>query len=390
MKRLLALALCVLLLAGCGLSAPLAQPAATPEPTAAPAAAPSATAAPAPTMPLTGLAGAAGASLTARPAAVMVGGSATATARQWGIADASVVIEALTEGKTVSRMLWFDSLAAVPKVGPVAGGRDVFWQLVLPQNTITVQKGMDLYTENLLDCYAWQPLDALALGVNCFDYDSSDPAAVDEDCWYAQGVTLANGLPVYGISAEGDVPRWQQFGTASAGAGAAASLTVAYSDTSATILKWENGAYAMYRTDGTPQLDANTGAQAAFANAVVLYASAGVKDNKYTRDYDLTGGSGLYLTGGTWQAITWKKGGAAAPLQLLDAAGAPLTLTAGKTYLGIWGGFAGQSLTLADAAGTAVETGLAAPAPIATPVPTPEPTPDPAAAAPAAASVPAA
>ncbi len=386
MKRILAMACCVLLLAGCGAApAPSASSAAA---TAAPSAS-AASPTPAPTAvtePLTGLAPAEGASVTSRPVAVMVRSTDTASARQWGITSASVVIEALTEGKTTNRMFWFDSLAAVPKTGPVAQAKDVFWQLALPENSILTQKGMNLYAENLLNCYAWQPLDAQMLGVNCFDFDSSDPAAADADCWYTQGASLQNGLAVYGQPADGSVPQWQQFGTPAAGSPAAA-LTVTFSDVASATLKWENGVFALYRTDGTPQLDANSGAQAVFANAVVLYASAGVKDDKYTRDYDLTGGSGLYLTNGTWQRISWKKGDAAAPLQLLDASGAALTLTPGKTYLALYGGFAGQSVALTDAAGAAIDPGLAAPAPLvtATPAPTPDPaaaTPDPAAATP--------
>ena len=45
----------------------------------------------------------------------------------------------------------------------------------------------------------------------------------------------------------------------------------------------------------------------------VLSCRAGIKDDGYTRDYDLTsGGEGLYLTGGTWQKIRWGKKGTAA------------------------------------------------------------------------------
>ncbi|MCI2047779.1 MAG: DUF3048 C-terminal domain-containing protein, partial [Faecalibacterium sp.] len=99
------------------------------------------------------------------------------------------------------------------------------------------------------------------------------------------------------------------------------------------------------------------------------YCSAGVKDDGYTRDYDLTGGSGLYLTNGTWQTITWKKGDAASALQLFAADGKALQVARGKTYLGIYGGFAGQSVTVAGADGSAIETGLSAPAAMPAPAP---------------------
>lgn len=383
-KKIFALVLGAALLAGCGAgarsaSAPTSAAASSSAAASAVSQAASAAAQPVTVQPLTGE-NRDGTAALERPVAVTISNAAGAQGRQWGLADAAVVMEALTEGRSTNLMLWYTGLSAVPKVGPAAQGKDIFWQFALPENSILVQRGMNLYAQNLLNCYAWQPIDALYVGVNCFDYDGSDPAAADEFCWFTQGPSLQTGLDHYGISAQGTVPQWLQFGAVPTAGGAAAAVTVAYSDQSSTTLRRENGAWAMYNTAGSPQTDANTGAQAVFANVLVLYASAGVKDDRYTRDYDLTGGSGLYFTGDTWQAITWKKGDAAAPLQLFGAAGAPLTAAAGKTYLGIYGGFAGQSVSVTAADGTAVDTGLAAPAAMATPAPTAAPTADPAAA----------
>lgn len=85
---------------------------------------------------------------------------------------------------------------------------------------------------------------------------------------------------------------------------------------------------------------------------VVLYASSGIKDDGYTRQYDLSGGTGLYLADGAWQEIRWTKGDAAAPLSLTDASGATLAVNPGKTYLAIWGGYYGQAIQLFAADGT--------------------------------------
>ncbi len=174
MKQLIAAILCVaLLLAGCGAAPSSSQIASDqvqdvlPEGTQQPLVAAKAV------CPLTGQ------ELTGdvqRPVAVMVNNAAAAGARQWGLSGASVIMEALTEGETTNWMLWFDNLENVPKVGPIAPGKDLFWQFALPMNSILIQKGMNTYAENLLNCYGWQPLDALMLGVNCFDYDGSDAA----------------------------------------------------------------------------------------------------------------------------------------------------------------------------------------------------------------------
>lgn len=356
MKQLIAVFLCLsLLLVGCGSAAKdTSEPTATPEAvqtTQQPATASGEKGIAQTAFPLTGLEQTGTAQ---RPVAVMVNNAPEAP-RQWGLGSASVVLEALTEGDTTNWMLWFDQLDSVPKVGPVVQGKDLFWQFALPMNSILVQKGMNTYAENLLNYYGWQPLDALMLGVNCFDYDGSDPAVPEEYSWYTQGTSLQYGTDYYQMQLEGPVPAWQQFGTPTEGA-AAASVTVQFSERQTTTLRWEDGAWNLYRGDGTQQLDANDGSPVRMTNVLVLCAAPSVKDNRFTREYDLTEGEGLYLVNGTWQQIHWKKGDVSDRLQLFAADGSPLAVAPGKTYMAVYGGFAGQALTVSDSEGNSLYT----------------------------------
>ena len=78
------------------------------------------------------------------------------------------------------------------------------------------------------------------------------------------------------------------------------------------------------------------------------------------------------------QTIRWEKGDALAPLKLYDESGNMLNVQPGRTYMGIYGGFAGQSLKLLDASGAEQALPAApAPMPTAVPTPSPEPTPEP-------------
>lgn len=368
MKQLIAVILCLtLLLAGCGKnggaqsasgsSQSMAETAATPQPLMPPSAS---------VYPLTGQAMEGEAF---RPVAVMVNHDPTAALRQWGLSSASVIVEGLTEGDTTNWMLWFDTLGSVPKVGPVAQGKDLFWQFAMPMNSILVQKGMNTYAENLLNCYGWQPLDALMLGVNSYDYDGSDPAMPGEYNWYTQSDTLQFGMDHYQMSPTGQVNTWQYFGVPVNGA-AAASVTVQFSERQSATLRYETDGWQIYRPDGQPQLDANNSVPVKVNNVLVLCSNASVKDNKFTREYDLSGGDGLYLVNGTWQKITWKKGGPENRLELYNENGSQLVIAPGKTYMAIYGGFAGQALTVQDAAGQVL---YPAQAPAAEP--TPEATP---------------
>ena len=98
--------------------------------------------------------------------------------------------------------------------------------------------------------------------------------------------------------------------------------------------------------------DADNGQQAAFTNVFVLYASSGIKDDGYTRQYDMTGGTGLYLHGGAWEQISWSKEDATGPFSLTAADGTPLTVAPGKSFIAIWGGYYGQALRLTAADGS--------------------------------------
>lgn len=124
MKRIWNLALgtavlCTALLCGCALSGPTAPDSA------------------APTDPLTGQ------ELQypgERTAAVVIDNAASSTT-QWGIGSASVVLEALTEsGQPTSLCLAYPSVSAMPTVGPVTLGQDLYWRLLSGQEVLPIQR----------------------------------------------------------------------------------------------------------------------------------------------------------------------------------------------------------------------------------------------------------
>ena len=96
-----------------------------------------------------------------RPVAVTIENS-TASATQWGISSASVVLEALTEaGMATELCLVYPALAATPKVGPVAAGQDIYWRLLVGQQPLSVQRGGGQFDQNYLDYYSIRAVDAL-------------------------------------------------------------------------------------------------------------------------------------------------------------------------------------------------------------------------------------
>ena len=355
MKRLQALTALVLaaaLLAGCARGTGTPQPTATP--TATPTAEPTPTPTPAPVNnPLTGEQGEGYANQ--RPVAVSIR-TGDGALPQWGVAGADVLIEAVTEGKTAGLTAVFARACDVQKAGPVGPGRDLPLQMVLPLNAIPVHIDKSIYASNLLNALTYQDLDGYHIGTAGFAFDGDRAAAGfrQENCWYTTGDLIAGGLSGYGAGTEGANMTLFQFGERPAPQTCnAKSLLITFSDqdTEELVYSPEIGLYLKNNADGSPMMDAGSGEQAAFTNVFVLYASSGVKDDGVTRQYDMTGGTGLYLTGGGWEQIHWTKGDATAPLSLTDSQGHTLTVCPGKSFLAIWGGYYGQGLRLVDADG---------------------------------------
>ena len=372
-KRAVAAALAVLLLAGCAASAPsgssgtsqsTSQPAqATPEPHAAN------TEMPLPEAGISALTGRAAENPGRRPVAVMVSNDAAARP-QWGIGTADLLIEANTGGENTSLMAVFDSLEKAVKVGPVCQGRDLFLQLVMPVNAIPMYIGSDIYTSNLVNCFTYQPLDGVYIGVNAYNLDGQrDLTAPQELSWYADNRLIQSAMESYGQSVDGETPTFFYFDEAAAPAkGNGYRLDIGYGAQRTAQLVYDEGEDSYFlKENDQDQLDGTLeDGRVRCTNVILLMASSGFKDDGVTRDYDMTGGDGLYLSGGGAVQIKWQKGEADQPLQLFDAEGQPLSVRPGRSYIGVWGGFEGQSLRLLDASG-AEQALPAAPAPMAAP-----------------------
>lgn len=348
--------LAALLLGGCSGQ----QAAATPEQAATPS--PAATAEPTPVPapagnPLTGLED--GDYTGKRPVAVTLR-TLDGAQPQWGVAAADVLVEGVTEGNTAGLMALYADVDRISKAGPVGPGRDLFLQVALPLNAVPVHIDKNIYAANLLNTLTYQDIDGYHIGkaAFAFDTDRQDAGFREENCWYTTGELIRKGLAEYGASADGDNTPLFRFGTRPEVAaenrnGTSLTVTFSKSDSEQLTYNESTGLYEKYNPDGSAMTDGSDGRQAAFTNVFVLYASSGIKDDGYTRQYDMTGGDGLYLNGGAWEAIHWTKADATAPFALTTTDGTPLTVAPGKSFIAIWGGYYGQTLAVTAADGTA-------------------------------------
>lgn len=201
----------------------------------------------------------------------------------------------------------------------------------------------NVYAANLLNTLAYQDLDGYHVGKTAFAFDQGrqDAGYREENCWYTTGELIRNGAASYGTALEGSNTPLFRFGTREEVAPenrSGMNLTVTFSKSDSEQLNYNTGTglYEKLNADGSPMTDADNGQQAAFTNVFVLYASSGIKDDGYTRQYDMTGGTGLYLHGGAWEQISWSKEDATGPFSLTAADGTPLTVAPGKSFIAIW------------------------------------------------------
>ena len=352
MRALLCFALSAALLTGCALS-PSSQPAESP------------------TDPLTGQ------ELVwpgQRPVAITIDNAAASTT-QWGLSTASLVLEALTAQQQSTRLcLVYPAVGAVPQVGPVSAGQDLYWRLLVGQQVLPVQRGGGQFDQNYLDYYSLRAVDALEVGTNAFSCETNWQ---NVPLWHTSGaevasvlgsLNLSGALGDHGSSASSSASTAEDSSAISAlpallpqakeprlpepGSRDAAQVQINFAPQSTTGFAYDaaSGTYGMLRADGTAQLDANTGAQAQFDNLLVLYSASSLRDDGTTLDYDLSLGGGVWLNGSQLWHITWTQG-TDSTFAFYDADGRPLSIRTGRSYIALVSSVTGQELTVLDSAG---------------------------------------
>ena len=305
-----------------------------------------------------------------RAAAVVVENT-TGSTTQWGIGSASVVLEALTEsGSSTELCLVYPALEAMPVVGPVTRGQDLYWRLLSGQQVLPIQCGSSAYAKRYLEYYNLRAVDAQEVGRNAFV--STGYSWNSTPLWRTSGKAVASVLDSLSISAAVNqsasgnesetpgvlpalLPQRDTGHLPDANAADAVKVTVNFQSGGATGFVYDDAlaTYGMLHADGTPQLDANTGTQAAFDNLLILYSGSSLRDDGRTLDYDLSMGGGVWLNGGHLWQITWTQG-TQSTLALYDSNGKPLNLPAGRSYIALLSSLAGQELLVQNSTGEAL------------------------------------
>lgn len=351
-KRIAALtaALCLTLAAcGGGGISPTPAPTPTPLPTAAPTPEPTPTPYDGPENPLTGLP-IDGKWVNARPVAVMLN-NLVAAQPQLGQSRADIIYEALAEGG-ITRMLGvYQSVEGVGKIGSVRSARTYYLELALGHDAVYLHAGgsPDAYNKikawnvTALDCVNG-PYEGTGPGSNLFWRDADRIKNNGKvHSVITTGDTILERFPTYSFRQEHEegyrYPQRFVEDAAPADGESAQVITVPFSNYKTGVFTYDVGTgkylVSQYRK---PYVDGNDGSQVAVTNVLILktdcHVIPGDADGRMAVDL-ASGGEGWYACGGKWIPITWSKADRSSPFVYTDAAGEPLALQRGNSYVSI-------------------------------------------------------
>ena len=282
--------------------------------------------------------------LNNKPVFVVVENSA-AGRPQWGLTSSDMVFEMVAEGGIARMLLVYSDLSRLPdKIGPTRSARNYFVDIVEgfggafihfggPPNAYTAIRDngtvtMDGYTN--AGSYFKRDSDRLAAGVSLEHtaYTTRELATT----YFTE-----NNLD---LTIEDAYKRPFKFNNEkvklNSGDCTEITFTLSSSYKYTYTLNEENNRYYS-SLNGSKFVDSE-GNQQNFDNVIICYTSIyplndGTDDNRVI--IELNEGSGVYVSNGTYENITWKKGGTENVLKFYGADGKELNLNIGRTYVGI-------------------------------------------------------
>lgn len=296
--------------------------------------------------PLTGEYGMREGAAGKRPVAVMVNNLKGALP-QYGIAEADIIYELPVEGGITRLMAVYPDWENVPNVCSVRSCRYYYPIICLGMDAIYCHWGLDqTMAKDVLERTQIDHLDGGYLFGSVFFRDpnrvgvySSEHTGYMDGAKFAQYVTdhsIRTELgaeykqPVFRFADEDTpvTPEAQKAAHVILGFSGAYYSTFDYDAASGTYKKQHSGA---------PHIDQNTGEQLSFENVFILQTDIHLSADGYRMDVALTGGAGWYIANGGAERISWRKDAETAPIRVYHADGSELTVSAGKSYIGIIG-----------------------------------------------------
>ena len=260
---------------------------------------------------------------------------------QWGLTSSDIVFEMVAEGGITRMILMYADASRLPdKIGPVRSTRHYFLDLAEGYDAIFTHFGQSTYAKQQLQSHDIDNINGYVDG-SYFSRDKSRNVDSEHTAYTTkEWVTKAIADKEYRTTLKDNYTDAFQFnidGNEVLKDGSCVTATVSFSSSYTYTLDYDKQENVYYSSlNGNPFMDSN-GTQQNFENIVILYTniSAIAGDTKNRVDFDLSEGEGRYISNGSYEDISWKKGDSTDMLKLYDSEGEELKLNTGRTYIAI-------------------------------------------------------
>ncbi len=299
---------------------------------------------PAPTdiNPLTGEKGYDEQFLNTRPICMVIENSPAARP-QWGLTSADITWEMVAEGGITRMVLMFANASRIPeKIGPVRSARPYFVQISEGFNANFIHFGGSDHAYELLNGLGETHMDGRLGGGAYFSRDKSRNVATEHTA-YTSSAKVEEYFEDANIDTtiEEDYKNPFKFNEKAVKLedGACETLDIMFSSSYKYTYTFDEEDGVYYSKLNGNAFKSDDGTQQNFSNIIILYTDIWAIGGAYTsagyQQMDLSGGKGIYVSNGTYQEITWKKGNTSDMMKFYDADGEELKLNPGRSYVGI-------------------------------------------------------
>lgn len=260
---------------------------------------------------------------------------------QWGLTSSDIVFEMVAEGGITRMILMYADASRLPdKIGPVRSTRHYFLDLAEGYDAIFTHFGQSTYAKQQLQSHDIDNINGYVDG-SYFSRDKSRNVDSEHTAYTTkEWVTKAIAEKEYRTTLKDGYTDAFQFnidGNEVLKDGSCVTATVSFSSGYTYTLDYDKQENVYYSSlNGEPFMSSD-GVQQNFQNIVILYTniSAIAGDTKNRVDFDLSEGEGRYISNGSYEDISWKKGDSTDMLKLYDSEGEELKLNTGRTYIAI-------------------------------------------------------
>lgn len=290
--------------------------------------------------PLTGLPGFSKDAVGIRPTAVMVSNIRNAVPQD-GLATADICYEAVTEGGITRISALYADYKNMPQIGPTRSVREYYIDFTAPYNAIFVHFGGSTTGYDKINQTGIDDIDGMAYSNISFIFDAALAAqrGGKEHAYFTSGALIQNAIAKKGIdvkAAGGAVKPAFAFSesTVLPKEIAAESLSVTFSSYNTSVFTYDSATRKYNKSEfGQLMEDRVTGKLVAVDNVIVILSNMSSYNGTKLSQYDLSKGTGYYMTKGGAQSIKWSKGAYNNPFVYTDAAGNALKFNTGRTWV---------------------------------------------------------